>query len=72
MNFAFSEEQEQLREFVRSFLADKSAESGLASSPSDLDFDLILRPLGFGLSCLPTLASIESAVPPLDWVWRTD
>ena len=29
MNFAFSEEQEQLREFVRSFLADKSAESAV-------------------------------------------
>ena len=29
MNFAFSEEQEQLREFVRSFLADKSAEAAV-------------------------------------------
>ena len=29
MNFAFSEEQEQLREFVRSFLEDKSAEDAV-------------------------------------------
>ena len=29
MNFAFSEEQDQLREFVRSFLEDKSAESAV-------------------------------------------
>ena len=29
MNFAFSEEQEQLREFVRSFLEDKSAEAAV-------------------------------------------
>jgi alkylation response protein AidB-like acyl-CoA dehydrogenase len=29
MNFAFSEEQEQLREFVRSFLEDKSAEEAV-------------------------------------------
>jgi alkylation response protein AidB-like acyl-CoA dehydrogenase len=29
MNFAFSEEQDQLREFVRSFLADKSPESAV-------------------------------------------
>jgi alkylation response protein AidB-like acyl-CoA dehydrogenase len=29
MNFAFSEEQEQLREFVRSFLADKSSEEAV-------------------------------------------
>ncbi len=29
MNFAFTEEQEQLREFVRSFLADKSPESAV-------------------------------------------
>jgi len=29
MNFAFSEEQDQLREFVRSFLADKSSEAAV-------------------------------------------
>ena len=29
MNFAFTEEQEQLREFVRSFLADKSSEAAV-------------------------------------------
>ena len=29
MNFAFSEEQEQLREFVRSFLEDKSSETSV-------------------------------------------
>ena len=29
MNFAFSEEQEQLRDFVRNFLADKSSEEAV-------------------------------------------
>ncbi len=29
MNFAFTEEQEQLREFVRSFMADKSSEEAV-------------------------------------------
>jgi alkylation response protein AidB-like acyl-CoA dehydrogenase len=37
MNFAFSEEQDQLREFVRSFLADKSSEEAVREQMETAD-----------------------------------
>ena len=40
MNFAFSEEQEQLREFVRSFLEDKSSETSVREQmDTDVGYD---------------------------------